>query len=109
MYLPHANSQSGVSGKRSSIQVINLLIERSDGSRGLRIFADHDLRIGRVPVWRNDEIRRRGHALEHATGEVEFRLVARAEETDQPFVAQDGTSASSRGACRCPRQSTSPA
>src|SRR5574337_1379673 len=91
MYLPHWLSHSAVSGKRSSIQVMNLLlIDRSVASRLLRILADDDARVARVPVRRDVEIRRRGNALEHAPGEVELRLVARTEEAAEPVRTEVG-------------------
>src|SRR6476646_6484294 len=87
-YLPHWLFQSAESGKRSSIQVSSLLIAR--GPSRLGVFPDHDARVGQVFMRRNDQVGRRGHALQHASGEVELRLVARAKEAAEPVLAQIG-------------------
>ena len=79
-----------------------------------RRFADHDLGVGQVLVRRDREVGRRRHALVDAAGEVELRSDgtgrrSRRASRDRgpPARSRAGTSASSRGACRCRRRRTS--
>src|SRR5437899_11697079 len=87
MYLPHWLSHRAVSGKRSSIQRKSLVIACVPLFR-FCLFADAHNGVAQVLVRWHGQIEPRRHAFVKAAGEIELRLVARAEKAVQPIGAE---------------------